>query len=194
MLTAALLLLAAAPQQVTGPPSDATVSEPEVAADGTQRWSILVDPCASVQGDGTEIVVCGAASAENPRLPLPAERGPPDRPVPSNPYLTGSGALAATIAPCPTRSEGCTTGLDLFGGGTFLVRAIGKIVDPDSCCEEPGEATRIDLLGRDAVRGVKGLFRKKPDKSKRIPIPLDDPAPVTAPPPAPQVEAAPAGD
>lgn len=166
-------------------PAGSSVAAPSTDGDGTQRWSILVDPCASVTGNPVrdEIVVCGSTAATSPRLPLPGERGPPDRPMPSNPNLSGSGALAATSAPCAARSGGCTTGVDLFGGGTALVRLIGKVIDPDSCCEAPGEATNPFALAGDIGSGVAGLFRGKPDKSNRIPIPLDDPAPGAGPPP-----------
>ncbi len=194
MFFATLLVLAAPqdaplPSRQDAPPIEAapdappgsTVAKPAVAPDGTQRWSILVDPCASVRGNPTsnDIVVCGSAAAQSPRLPLPDERGAPDRPMPSNPYLSGSGALAATSAPCATLSQGCTTGIDLFSSTTALIRLIGKVVSPGSCCEEPGEATNPAGLIGDVVSGIGGLFRHKPDKSNRIPIPLDDPAPAS---------------
>ncbi len=167
MLIAALLLLAGA--------QDApAAAKPEQDADGTRRWSILVDPCASARTGPEQIVVCGDV-ASNPRLPLPAERGPPDHPMPSNPDLSGAGALAATNAPCGTRMGGCATGIDLFGGGTALVRLVGKVIDPDSCCERPGEATNPVMLVGDAVSAVGKVFKKKPDKSKRVPIVLDEP-------------------
>lgn len=172
MIFATLFALAMV-QDAPPPDTDASVAAPETAADGTQRWSILVDPCASARQGTKEIVVCGNV-AEQPRLPIPGERGPPDRPVPSNPYLTGSGALAAVNSPCATLSEGCTTGMDLLSGGTALVRLVGKLIDPDSCCEEPGEGTNIVGLVRDGVNAVGRVGKKKPDKSKRIPIPLDD--------------------
>jgi hypothetical protein len=162
MLLATLLALAA---------QDASVARPETAADGTKRWSILIQDCPPPP-EG-QIVVCGSNAAP----PLPFPDTPPDRPVPSNPNLSGSGALAATVSPCATRSEGCTTGVDLFGMATFAVRAVGKLIDPGSCCEEPGEATNPALLVKDAVRAAKRVGRKKPDKSMRVPIPMDDPAP-----------------
>ena len=157
MFFATLLALAAVqdapPPQDPPVPADTTANRPETDKDGTQRWSILVDPCASVTGNQDDIVVCGAAAAGSPRLPLPAERGPPDRPVPGNPYLSGSGALASVSAPCATRSEGCTTGINLLGGATTLVRLIGKVVDPGSCCETPGEASNpFQLIGRASCR------------------------------------------
>jgi hypothetical protein len=167
MLPALILVSALAAPQET----------PAAAKPVAERWSILVDPCAGARPD--EILVCGKGE-QSQRLPLPEERGPPDRPMPSNPDVSGAGALAAASAPCATRSEGCTTGVDLFGGGTFLVRAIGKVIDPNSCCEEPGEATNAVKLVSDAGKGVGRLFKKKPDKSNRVPIPLDD-----LPPPAP---------
>lgn len=174
----ALLLMLAGTQDVPAAPAPqgSSVAQPAREADGTQRWSILADPCPSAQGQD-EILVCGTAMADAQRLPLPAERGPPDGPIPSNPDLSGTGALAVAGAPCATRSEGCGTGLDIFGGATFLVRAVGKIVDGDSCCEEPGEATNPAGLINDIGSAVGRTFRKKPDKSNRVPIPLDDPAP-----------------
>lgn len=178
MIFAALLALASA-QDVPAPAVRKVghnVADPARDSDGTQRWSLMPDPCASERIEG-ELLVCGetAAAEAAPRLPLPGERGPPDRPMPGNPDVSGTGALAVSIPPCATRSQGCTTGLDLFGGATFLVRAVGKVIDKDSCCEEPGEATNFGGLLRDIGKAL----RKKPkvDKSNRVPIPLDDPAP-----------------
>ncbi len=149
-----------------------------------ERISILVDPCASQRrhSQDDEILVCGEA-ARTPRIPLPSERTPPDRPLPSNPYADGRGAMVAAADPCATRSEGCTTGVDIFGAGTFLVRAVGKVIDPNSCCEEPGEATNVFKLLGDVVRGVKGKPSKE-ERGKRIAIPLDPavPLPVAATP------------
>ncbi|NML07572.1 hypothetical protein [Sphingomonas sp. G-3-2-10] len=177
MMLAAAGVQDAPPVDKASAPAGSSVSAPSTDSDGTQRWSILVDPCASVTGNPVrdEIVVCGSTVAASPRLPLPGERGPPDRPMPSNPYLSGMGALEASVAPCAARSQGCTTGVDLFGGGTALVRLIGKVIDPDSCCEAQGEATNPFALAGDIGSGVAGLFRGKPDKSNRIPIPLEDP-------------------
>ncbi|RYE04366.1 MAG: hypothetical protein EOP61_00905 [Sphingomonadales bacterium] len=171
MLLTILALIAA--QDVPG-----TLMQPKQESDGKQSWSILADPCA----DGNarkpdEITVCAQSAQAEPRLPLPGERGPPDRALPSNPDISGTDALAATAPPCATLSQGCTTGMDIFGGATFLVRALGKVIDKDSCCEEPGEATNIGLLIRDTVSAAKKVGRKKPGKSNRVAIPLDDPAP-----------------
>ncbi|MDJ0278212.1 hypothetical protein QLH51_15545 [Sphingomonas sp. 2R-10] len=147
-----------------------------------ERISILADPCASRRRNSQddEILVCGEAARDS-RIPLPGERTPPDRPLASNPYADGRGAEVAAISPCATRSEGCTTGVDIFGGGTFLVRAVGKLVDPGSCCEEPGEYKDVGKLLGDIVRGVKGGPSKR-ERAKRVAIPLDPavPLPVAA--------------
>ncbi|MGN7159162.1 hypothetical protein [Sphingomonas sp. SAFR-052] len=166
-MVALLLLLAG--QAAT--PARAIPSPPE-------RISILVDPCASQRGNSQddEILVCGEA-ARTPRIPLPSERTPPDRPLASNPYADGRGAMAAKSSPCATMSEGCTTGVDILGGGTFLVRAVGKLIDPNSCCEEPREATNFFKLLGDVVGGAKGKPSKE-DRAKRVAIPLDPAVPL----------------
>lgn len=147
----------------------------ETRADGSQRWSILADPCAGVPRAQDEVLVCAARpGGAAPRLPLPGERGPPDRPMPGNPDASGMGALAMTAGPCATRSEGCTTGIDLIGGGTMLIRGVGKLIDPDSCCETPGEGRDPVALAKDVGGAIGRAFRKKPDRSNRVPIPLDD--------------------
>ncbi|WP_242119596.1 hypothetical protein [Sphingomonas lacusdianchii] len=166
-MVALLLLLAG--QAAT--PARAIPTPPE-------RISILVDPCASQRRNSQddEILVCGEA-ARTPRIQLPSERTPPDRPLASNPYADGRGAMAAAAPPCATLSQGCTTGVDIFGGGTFLVRAVGKLIDPNSCCDEPGEATNVGKLLSDVVRGVKGGPSKK-ERAKRVTIPLDPAVPL----------------
>ena len=166
-MVALLLLLAG--QAAT--PARAIPTPPE-------RISILVDPCASQRRNSQddEILVCGEA-ARTPRIPLPSERTPPDRPLASNPYADGRGAMGATASPCATKSEGCTTGVDILGGGTFLVRAVGKLIDPNSCCEEPGEATNFFKLLGDVVGGTKGKPSKE-DRAKRVAIPLDPAVPL----------------
>lgn len=170
------MLALIAVQEVPG-----TQNAPKQEADGRQSWSILNDPCPSPLGrKPEEILVCARGAQPDPRLPLPEERGPPDRPMPSNPDVTGIGALNASIAPCATRSEGCTTGINILGGGTALIRGIGKLIDPNSCCEEPGEATNPVKLVGDAIGGVGRAFRKKPDKTGRVAIDLD-----SLPPPEP---------
>ncbi len=155
----------------------------QTAAPPPERFSILVDPCASQRRHALddEIVVCGER-ARDPRIPLPAERTPPDRPLASNPYADGRGAMEAAVSPCATLSQGCTTGVDMIGGGVFLVRAVGKLIDPNSCCEEPGEYKDVGKLIGDVIRGVKG-GPSKAERAKRVAIPLDPmvPLPVATP-------------
>ncbi|MEG3175904.1 hypothetical protein U1872_06655 [Sphingomonas sp. RB3P16] len=123
--------------------------------------------------DPTDIIVCGK--------PLPLQKLPyPDevvlnRPKPSNPDMTGIGAMAvAGSSPCATMQGGCAGGIDFFGGGTQVVRLIQKVVSPDSCCERPGEAKDLGMLAGDVAHGVGKMFKKKPDKSGRVAIALDD--------------------
>lgn len=182
MLLAALLILAQevppAPPEASPATSAPSVPAPAATASASappKVWSIKADPCASARTGTADIVVCGKI-APSPRLPLPDERGPPDHPAPSNPYMNGTGALAAAEPVCAATIGGCPGGVDLFGGATFLVRAVGKAIDPNSCCDEPGEATNPAMLIRDIAR----VFKKK-DKRPRIPIPLDDsPLPLPA--------------
>jgi len=189
MLLAALLMLVqdtALPSPAALPAAAPAASAPardSAAAAPPKVWSIKADPCATARTGANDIVVCGNV-APSPRLPLPDERGPPDHPAPSNPDMTGTGALAAAAPVCAARIGGCPGGVDLFGGATFLVRAVGKAVDPNSCCDEPGQATNPAMLVRDIAR----VFKKK-DKRPRIPIPLDDsplPLPAAKPASAPQ--------
>ena len=152
------------------------------AAPTPQRWSILApvadEPCARRPGkdaDGHDIVVCGNPLPSQ-KLPYP-EQVVPDRPQPSNPDLSGRGALAAGGTPCSTHMGGCTVGIDLFGAGTALVRLAQKAVAPGSCCEDPGEGTNPGLLIKDVAGGIGRAFRKKSDTSNRVAIPLDDAPP-----------------
>ena len=88
---AAMILMILLFQATTGvaPPPDAP-----------DRFSILVDaspPCPPVHAareDKGDIVVC-ARSNQQQRLPLPDERGPPDGPAPSNPYMRPDVAMNA---------------------------------------------------------------------------------------------------
>jgi hypothetical protein len=66
-------------------------------------------------------------------------------------------------------------GVDMLGAGTAAIRLVGKLIDPDSCCERNGESTNPAMLVGDAIGGLKRAFGKKPDKSGRVAIPLDDP-------------------
>ena len=157
---------------------------PAAAAAAPTKFSILQpiadEPCArrgARSADPDDIVVCGGKPLPSQKLPYP-EQIVPDRPLPSNPDLSGTGALALERTPCGGRSGGCGGGIDLFGAGTTLVRLVQKAVAPGSCCERPGEADNVALLASDMVGGVKRAFKGKPDKSGRIPIALDD-APVS---------------
>lgn len=154
----------------------------QAASPAPERFDILAPvpsaPCRT-RPTPEEIVVCANAEPTQ-RMPLPEERGPSDRPVPVNPYMRGTVAMAAQAAPCATVQGGCQTGVDIVGAGVAAVRLVGKLIDPNSCCEQPGQATNPVALVRDMVGGAKRIGAKKPDKSKRVPIPLDDPAPVAS--------------
>ncbi|MDB5695113.1 MAG: hypothetical protein JWN21_656 [Sphingomonas bacterium] len=96
------LLLQAAPPITAAPVTRMGAAPPE-------RFSILAQPCAPIERDGKEVVVCGKDLSTSQRLPLPDEVVP-DRPVPSNPYKTGTGALVAERSPCATLQGGCQVG------------------------------------------------------------------------------------
>ena len=131
-------------------------SSPPAAANAPERFSILVpvanEPCVrrrdEKSADGKEIVVCGD--------PLPSQKLPysdeiaPDGPVPSNPYRTGTGALAAEGTPCPI-SRAC-----VIGFGPPLAPIVNGAVDL-----------------------AKKAFAKRPDKTGRVPIDLSESAPST---------------
>ena len=136
MIALLLLLQSAAPAAV--PP------QPE-------RWSILVptpgQACVRERqpGDRDDIVVCADPDPQaSLRLPDP-DSVPSKGPMKSNPYLTGSGALAAMATPCPI-SRTCVVGF-------------GPPVVP---------------LIKGAVDAAKRAFAKKTDKTSRVAIPLDD--------------------
>ena len=123
------------------------------AAPVPERFSILVDPCASASDDkGTDIIVCGRPDKITPRLPLRDFRGVPDRPVPSNPDMLASVALNGKDIgnECGAYGEDCPVGL----GGYLLPKVVTG-----------------------AVGAVKSAFARKPDKRGRVPIILDDPKP-----------------
>jgi hypothetical protein len=137
-----------------------------------QRFSI-VPSCPLPRGN--EVVVCGTPDA--PRLPLPDERGPPDGP--RKPTGDPRAALdAGDPGACALR--GCQVGVNVMGMGVAAVRLVGKLLDPDSCCERPSESTSAGLLLHDTVGGVKRAFAKKPDKAGRVTIALDEPLPSVA--------------
>lgn len=142
------------------------------AAAPPERISILVpvadQRCTRGRVEG-EVVVC-ADAAPDPSLPLPAE-APPIGPAAVNPNRSGLGAMRAEATPCGATQRGCTTGVNLFGLGTALVRGVQKLVAPGSCCEEAGESTDPGRL----VRDVAGAFRGKPPKREAVAIDLDEP-------------------
>jgi len=109
------------------------------------HFSILAPVCRRAPGD-PDIVVCNTPD-DGARLPLPDDRGPPDHPVPINPNRTGIGALAATATPCAATQWGCEVGF-------------GPPVMP---------------IVNGAIGLVKSALAKKPDKTGRVAIPLDDP-------------------
>ncbi|MEO5937519.1 MAG: hypothetical protein ABIQ43_00750 [Sphingomonas sp.] len=116
-----------------------------------ERWSILTpapgQDCVRERrpGDKDDIIVCGAPDPRSSlRLPDP-DSVPSKVPVKSNPYLNGTGALANMATPCPI-SRTCVVGF-----GPPVVPMIKGVVDV-----------------------AKRAFRKKPDKTGRVAIPLDD--------------------
>ncbi len=124
---------------------------PAAAPPQPARWSILTpapgQTCVPERrpGDKDDIIVCGAPDPQaSLRLPDP-DSVPSKGPMKSNPYMTGSGALAAMDTPCPI-SRNC-----VVGAGPPLIPMIKGAVDV-----------------------AKRAFRKKPDKSRRTTIPLDD--------------------
>ncbi|MCK8456880.1 hypothetical protein [Sphingomonas faeni] len=112
-----------------------------------ERFSILVDPCAAASKDGNDVIVCGGPAANSPRLPLPDERGPPDRAVASNPELSAARALQLEGTPCAASQWGCQVGF-------------GPPIAP---------------IAKAAVGLIKSALAKKPDTRGRVPIDLDGP-------------------
>ncbi|MGA1798056.1 hypothetical protein VH567_04665 [Sphingomonas sp. 4RDLI-65] len=138
LVLSALLQSAATTPAPTAAPAPAPVP---------QRFSILVDPCATTSKDGNEIVVCGAPATGSPRLPMRDDRGPPDHPVASNPELSAVRALSLEGTPCAASQWGCQVG-------------VGPPIMP---------------IAKAAVGLVKSALAKKPDKTGRVPIDLDGP-------------------
>ncbi len=147
----------------------------QVAAGTPQTRSILVpepvEKCRTSADEKTDIVVCDGTAATQ-KLPL-HEVDPYATPHGGNPNLTGAGALAAEGTPCGAVQRGCTVGF-------------GPPIAP---------------ILNGAIGLVKSAFAKHPDKSNRIAIPLDEPAPAghivravsLAPTPTPSVIPAKAG-
>lgn len=142
----------------------------ETRADGSQSWSILSCPERATKG---EVVVC-ARRDQNAFEGPPAGRG-------ANRDMSAANALALQSTPCAARIGGCQVGVNVFGPPTMLVRVIQKLVNSDGDCCEGSDATNPLSLVRDAAKGMKGAFAGKVDKSNRVPILLDDPAPAPAP-------------
>lgn len=151
----------------TAPVADPPPAPVETRADGSQSWSIMSCPGRAQSG---EVVVCGRKDQNE--FEGPAEgRG-------SNRELSGAKALALQSTPCAARLGGCQVGFNILGPPTMLVRAVQKLVNPKSDCCEGGDATNPLSLVRDLVGTAKKGSAAKVDKSNRVPIPLDDPAPV----------------
>ncbi len=167
MLIVALLL-----QASSAPPVATSIaSAPDVPAAHSILVPVAGQPCARpVTG---EVVVC-ADPLPAQDLPLPTE-AVSSRPVAVNRDMTGMGALRADSSPCATRVGGCQTGLDVLGLGTALVRGVQKLVAPGSCCERDGEATNTGMLIGDLVGAAGRAGKRKPDRSRRVTIDLDDP-------------------
>ena len=127
---------------------------PATAPAVPQRFSILVDPCASASdAQGKDIVVCGRPAEATPRLPMRDDRGPPDHAVPVNPEMTGTGALAAEATPCAARIGGCEVG---FG--------------------QPVVAKALEIAAN-GLKGFKDSRARHRDGARRVAIDLDAPPP-----------------
>jgi hypothetical protein len=111
-----------------------------------ERFSVLVDaaPPCPESRDEKGDIIVCAANSQQQRLPLPDE-APPEGPTPSNPYQTGAGALNAAATPCPI-SRDC-----IVGFGPPIVPMVKGAVDL-----------------------AKKAFAKKPDKTGRVAIDLND--------------------
>lgn len=121
-----------------------------------ERFSILApvapQPCPprsiekGEKGEEGDVVVC-ATDLPDQKIPYPAEYVG-NRPRPSNPELSGAGALAAAgAAPCATAQGGCQVGF-----GPPIMPVVAAIVDE-----------------------VRWATRKR-DKRPRTPIDLSEPA------------------
>lgn len=126
------------------------------AAPVPDRFSILVpvgdEPCrpspdAPPPRPG-DVTVCADALPDQ-SVPLP-ETYTYQTPRPSNPALTGAGALAAQSTPCATLQGGCQVGF----GAPIVAALVGG-----------------------AVNAIKDATRKRYPKAGRVPIPLDGPLP-----------------
>jgi hypothetical protein len=143
----------------------ATVPVAPAVPPAPDRFSILVPvagaPCRPSPGAPParpgDVTVC-ADGLPDQTVPLPGDYVY-DTPRPSNPQLTGTGALAAQGTPCATLQGGCQVG---FG------------------------APVVQALLNGAIGLVKDATRKRYPKQGRVAIPLDGPLPgYRTPPPAP---------
>lgn len=134
----ALLLQSAAPAPAP-PPERFSILEPV----GPQPCP----PRAQAAKEGDDVVVC-ATDLPAQALPYPQEYVY-DGPRPSNPGVTGSGALAAAATPCAATQAGCQVGF----GQPLVAAAVGALVGL-----------------------VKDAAAKKPDKRGRVPIDISEPA------------------
>lgn len=142
-----LLLIALLQAASVDAPAPAPASAPAAAP---TRFSILVpvanEPC--TRKKDADVVVC-ANPLPSQRLPYP-ELVEGNRGRPSNPHLTGARALELQNAPCAVQAGGCGgAGIPILGIALWA----GKLV-----ADAVGDATK-----------------SRPDKSKRVAIPLDDP-------------------
>lgn len=118
-----------------------------------ERFSILVpvapQPCPprSVKDEerGGDVVVC-ATDLPDQAVPLPNEYVY-DGPRPSNPGVTGAGALAAGGTPCAASQGGCQVGF-----GPPIAPIVGALVGL-----------------------IKDATARKPDKRGRVPIDISEP-------------------
>lgn len=142
-----ILLIALLQAAPVAEPAPAPVA-PTAAA--PTRFSILApvanEPCTRTKD--ADVVVC-ANPLPSQRLPYP-ELVETNRGRPSNPDLTGARALELQNAPCAVQAGGCGgAGIPILGIALWA----GKLV-----ADAVGDATK-----------------SRPDKSKRVAIPLDDP-------------------
>lgn len=125
-------------------PAPAAPAAPQT--DTPQRFSVLV-PIPDepcVRRPSDSDVLVCGNPLPSQKLPYPDEVVP-DGPTPSNPLKNGVGALNAQGTPCPI-SRNCVVGF-----GPPIVPIITGIAN-----------------------AVGSAFKKKPDKTGRVPIPLDD--------------------
>lgn len=155
MLLSLLALLQASPTDGVAPTAPVPIASVS-AAPAPERFSILVpianEPCKSRKD--ADVVVCGNPLPSQ-RLPYP-ELVETNRGRPSNPDLTGARALALQATPCAAQAGGCGgAGIPILGialwAGKLIAGAVGDAAKP------------------------------RPDKSKRVAIPLDDPVVAPAP-------------